>query len=217
MQVGFFKRLRVWLCRWRRVRGFGVQSPSSYRFVRYVINEHDPYYDYLDLREELHQLDTFSRKLGELFFRLSNYCQAPSMMLCGTVPDYADAYIGRGCHHTEVVRCRRLEDVKLSFDSFGESFSDARKPRESSKKASQPGWAIVSLESCGVDWVEYLVSKARPETVLVLLGIYQSRASKRLWKRLQSDARVVITYDLYYCGILMFDTTKSKENFKINF
>ena len=35
-----------WLCRCKYCRGFGVQSPSAYSFIRYVINEHYPYYAY---------------------------------------------------------------------------------------------------------------------------------------------------------------------------
>ena len=41
----------VWLSRIAYCRGFGIQSPSAYRFVRYVINEHYPYYAYADLQK----------------------------------------------------------------------------------------------------------------------------------------------------------------------
>ena len=46
------RRIIVWLCRIRRCRGFGIQSPWAYRIVRYVINEHYPYYAYGPLSEE---------------------------------------------------------------------------------------------------------------------------------------------------------------------
>ena len=38
------QRYLHWLRRIKYCRGFGVQSPSAYRFIRYVINEHYPYY-----------------------------------------------------------------------------------------------------------------------------------------------------------------------------
>ena len=39
----------VWAVRIGHCRGFGVQSPWAYRMVRYVINEHWPYYAYAPL------------------------------------------------------------------------------------------------------------------------------------------------------------------------
>ena len=43
-----------WLRRCGCNRGFGVQSPSAYAFIRYVINEHYPYYAYQELRNGLY-------------------------------------------------------------------------------------------------------------------------------------------------------------------
>ena len=45
----FIRRWLVWLSRIHRVWGFGIQSPTDYAFVRYVVNEHWPYYAYEEL------------------------------------------------------------------------------------------------------------------------------------------------------------------------
>ena len=37
------------------------------------------------------------------------------------------------------------------------------------------------------------------------------------WHEIEADDRTVITYDLYYCGIVFFDKTRYKHNYKINF
>lgn len=66
----------VWLHRIGHCRGFGIQSPSDYWLVRYVINEHWPYYQYTSLGEND---DWLTRKLGKLYFRLSNWRQ-PSVI-----------------------------------------------------------------------------------------------------------------------------------------
>ena len=52
--VYFIKRFIVWLRRVRYSRGFGVQSPWAYRFIRYVVNEHYPYYKYEHLAEQVY-------------------------------------------------------------------------------------------------------------------------------------------------------------------
>ena len=48
-----------WFRRCGYSRGFGVQSPSAYSFIRYVINEHYPYYAYQELQEQLPQLNNY--------------------------------------------------------------------------------------------------------------------------------------------------------------
>ena len=63
-------------------RGFGIQSPWAYRFVRYVVNEHYPYYAYDDLRPLFPHLSKRERRVCELYLRIANHL--PS---CGLPPD----------------------------------------------------------------------------------------------------------------------------------
>lgn len=86
-----FKRCLVWLSRIHRCRGFGIQSPTDYSFVRYVVNEHWPYYAY----EQFSNDDWLTKKLGCLYLRLSNFVQ-PSLMLSDSYQHYWSA----GCHKT---------------------------------------------------------------------------------------------------------------------
>lgn len=71
----------IWLKRCTHCCGFGVQSPSAYRFIRYVINEHYPYYAYEELKEHMNMLSKHQHKLGRLFFRLANFWQ-PDFCYC---------------------------------------------------------------------------------------------------------------------------------------
>ena len=75
----FLKSSWIWLKRCTHCRGFGVQSPSAYRFIRYVINEHYPYYAYEELKEHMNMLSKHQHKLGRLFFRLANFWQQISV------------------------------------------------------------------------------------------------------------------------------------------
>ena len=87
----------VWLRRIGHCRGFGIQSPSDYRFVRYVVNEHWPYYAY----EKLGTGDDWLRcKLGRLFFRLANYLQPDSI---ADLLGYED-YLHAGCRKAAISR-----------------------------------------------------------------------------------------------------------------
>ena len=77
------KRCLVWLSRIHRCRGFGIQSPTDYSFVRYVINEHWPYYAYQQFNSD----DWLVEKLGHLYFRLANWRQ-PTQMLVDEYQQY---------------------------------------------------------------------------------------------------------------------------------
>ena len=55
----------IWLSRIGCCRGFGIQSPWAYSLVRYVINEHYPYYAYECLAKDFPEADAVRRKMGE--------------------------------------------------------------------------------------------------------------------------------------------------------
>ena len=92
------RRWLVWLSRIHHCRGFGIQSPTDYAFVRYVVNEHWPYYAYDDLTDP----DWLRQKLGRLYFRLANWRQPNSMII-----DSYQHYWQAGCKKT-----RFLSDIK---------------------------------------------------------------------------------------------------------
>ena len=171
------KRLKaavVWLCRIGHCRGFGIQSPSDYWMVRYVINEHWPYYQYETLGRND---DWLTRKMGRLCFRLANWLQ-PSVVESNDYKDYLQA----GCRKTK----------------FGESSE----------------LVVMPLENSSLDRLSYIYNKVSPRSVLVVTGI--SKAWK-LWRQIVDDERTGITFDLYYCGIVMFDKKRNKKNYIINF
>ena len=88
MKMNRLHHVLVWLSRIQYCRGFGIQSPTDYRFVRYVINEHWPYYAY----EALGQNDDWlRRKLGLLYFRLANERQPKTIVDWVGFHDYLQA------------------------------------------------------------------------------------------------------------------------------
>ncbi len=169
-----FKRFFVWLSRIHRCRGFGIQSPTDYSFVRYVINEHWPYYGY----EQLEGNDWLTNKLGRLYFRLANWRQ-PTMML---VDDY-QRYLQAGCNKTTFAPIiNKVELARVTIDD-------------------KDGW-------------EVLLSKCDNQSVIVVEGLWRNWER---WHEIEADERTAITFDLYYCGIVFFDKTRYKHNYKINF
>lgn len=89
-------RFFVWLSRLHHCRGFGIQSPTDYWLVRYVINEHWPYYQYATLGKAD---DWLRRKLGLLYFRLANWRQ-PQVIVSSDYNDYWKA----GCQRVTLTQ-----------------------------------------------------------------------------------------------------------------
>lgn len=168
------KAASVWLRRIGHCRGFGIQSPSDYWLVRYVINEHWPYYQY----ERLGRNDDWlTRKQGRLCFRIANWRQ-PAVIESSAFRDYLQA------------GCRKAV--------WGESSE----------------LMVLSLEG---DWrsrLSYIYNKVSADSVLVVTGLSKARD---VWHEIVNDERAVLTFDLYYCGIVLFDKKRDKKNYIVNF
>ena len=174
----------VWLSRIHCCRGFGIQSPTDYAFVRYVVNEHWPYYAY----NELHEGDWLREKLGRLYLRLANWRQ-PAIILSD---DYQQWWLA-GCKKAKCMpNLSPLAPCPLPLNNIE--------------------LAHISINQ----WDDFLsfLPKCDQQTVLVVEDICRNRP---LWQQIARDQRTGTTFDLYYCGIVFFDTKRYKHNYKINF
>ena len=187
-----FKRYIVWLRRMSHSRGFGVQSPSAYRFIRYVLCEHYPYYAYGELRRRYPSLPWLVRKRMELYFRLANYRQADVWTDNGTA-DIAllGDYVGRGCRRTRIA----------SGATGGGAVQIAR---------------VCPTDGCG-EFLDSLLARADSSTVIVVEDIAEHPLARSLWRRLVGSEAVSVSYDLYWVGIAFFDTDRFKTNYIVNF
>ena len=192
-----WKRVLVWLGRIRHCRGFGVQSPNDYRFVRYVINEHAPYYAYDDLARRLPDLDGLTRKMCKLYFRLSNYCQAVNFFDVEPANEAYAMYVNAACHNTQTVALHLQDEMPATCDT----------PFLARAKCCE--------DTMGV--IRRLLEHADDRSVVVVEGIKESRLSKACWKALIEAEQAMVTYDLYYCGIIITTKKRYKKNYIINF
>ena len=164
----------VWLRRIGHCQGFGIQSPTDYRFVRNVINETWPYHAYDEVPEES---DWLKCKLGRLYLRLANECQPRHVIDKVGVMEYVKA----GCKKAEQVE--DVDEVEL---------------------------AIVPVT---IDY-NRLLDRCGEHSIVVFQDIYKQ---KPLWHCIEYDRRVRVTFDLYYCGIVLFDKKRSPHNYIVNF
>ena len=193
------KRIIVWIMRMHCCRGFGIQSPTDYAFVRYVVNEHYPFYSYSDLKSLLPDIDDETRRLCCLYFRMANYLQ-PDVIVCTSGDRAYSAYLQAGCHRAAIV-----DQVK--FGSMAER--DDR---------GVVGLFITPVsDERFVSFVTGISDKLDGRSIMIVEGIHAGRTAKRRWKAVREDERVGVTFDLYYAGIVFFDKRRYKQHYKINF
>ena len=198
------KRALVWIRRMRYSRGFGVQSPWAYRFVRYVVNEHYPYYEYTHLNKEVYGINKFTRKLCRLYFRIANYCQPKLVVDYGSSTTAYRTYFRAGCHSCHV--------VQLSADEKGMDKLD-----DLLAQNAKVDVARISLKGDYRDVVDKLMDHVDRKSLLIIQRIKKNKNTVDYWRELVDDERTGVTFDLYYCGIIFFDNKKFKRNYIVNF
>ena len=192
----------VWLTRMHRCLGFGIQSPKDYAFVRYVINEKWPYYAY----ERLGKNDDWrTRKLGRLYMRLANWRQPTAMER-----DRYEEYWKAGCRSltpNDLSPALSHCNATLCLDREGEGVG-----------GEDRGLRTVELARVDIDddWetVEQLLRRCDERSVVVVEDIWRDW---QRWHDIEQDERVGTTYDLYYCGIVLFDKQRYGHHYKVNF
>lgn len=189
------RRLLVWMRRVHHSRGFGVQSPYDYRFVRYVVNEHWPYYAYEEMKRRLPDIDKRTRKLCRLYFRIANWRQ-PQLILnyCPSSEAYR-SYMHEGCKRATVI------DGTTWHPQADSTVELAR----------------MSLTGNYEQFYDSVATHADQRTLLIVERIKRDKASREFWQRVQQDQRTGVTFDLYYCGIVFFNKQRYKQNYKVNF
>lgn len=182
-----------WIHRMGYSRGFGVQSPSAYSFIRYVLTEHYPYYAYDELKMRFKSFDHATKKKGRLYFRLANYAQASHWFDYHSAEQPYAAYVHEGC--------RKTVFQAIDGKTIPNAFRIAR----------------LSMTEDYQAVYEALCKVATDDSILILEGINDDKDTKAFWKRVQESQKATRTYDLFLCGIIVFDTSKHKHHYIVNF
>lgn len=182
-----------WIHRMGYSRGFGVQSPSAYSFIRYVLTEHYPYYAYDELKMRFKSFNHATKKKGRLYFRLANYAQASHWFDYHSAEQPYAAYVHEGC--------RKTVFQAIDGKTIPNAFRIAR----------------LSMTEDYQAVYEALCKVATDDSILILEGINDNKDTKAFWKRVQESQKATRTYDLFLCGIIVFDTSKHKHHYIVNF
>ena len=173
-----------------RRRGFGVQSPTDYALIRYVLCESWPYYEYASLRHYCRQSGRgcSAHRLGCLLFRIANHTQAHGVFLATEADDFYLHYIHAGCHATELT-----DDI-----------------------ASAP---LIVVDALRLSLLADRDAEARQPfargSIIVAIGIHSSAMAETCWRQLQASDGVGTTFDMYTVGVALTDTERHPHHYEL--
>lgn len=192
----------IWLSRIGCCRGFGIQSPWAYSLVRYVINEHYPYYAYERLTKDFPAVDAVRRKMGEFFLRLANHAQ-PEMVVAVGFDDEDmkrdEAYFRAGCN---------------TLRWMGVRPSDVDSALKTLENASGAHILYVNATAIDAEWLAEAVKRLRTGDFVVVDRLNYNKA---IWQDVVGRLQNIVSFDMYYCGLVYVDPKRYKQNYKINF
>ena len=201
--IYFIKRSVVWLRRAQYSRGFGVQSPWAYKFIRYVVNEHYSYYKYAQLKQQVYGINKCVRKLCRLYFRIANFQQPHSFI------DYLP-----------FSSCYKIYTLAGAKKTLYRPISQDTTPESYTRILAEVGdnsIVRVSLRGNYSEFIDKAIDLLPSTSVLILEHIKRNKETEAYWKSLVADDRTGITFDLYYCGLIFLDKTMIKQDYIVNF
>lgn len=204
VNVNAFSRMCVWISRIGCCRGFGVQSPWAYSFVRYVINEHFPYYQCKSLKERYTDLTKIERKLAEFYMRLANFVQPSKVFAvhhCSRrVNDCMEAYFHAGCKKCKYIVYDRNEGFQPP-----------------SERDSTPVIVYINASFISAEYINNMINELHDGDFIVIEGLKTSAGASLAWNLLKEQLKGVLMFDMYYCGVIFRDSNRYMQHYRINF
>ena len=204
----FARRIWNWCRRFRHRCGYGVHSPSDFFLITSVIYENLPYYAYESLKTSTSskRLPHYREKVNRLLFRLVNYYRPMTLVEVGK---------GNGASF------RYMQAARSSMDAISLDGSDWDETRCQLEKVlvrmKRVDFLHIAHTPYYIEVFEMVFPYLHEGSSVIIGEIYASKEREGWWKRLMTDERVRLTFDLYDIGLMLFDKKRYKQNFIVNF
>ncbi len=192
----------VWVKRFRHRRGWSVQSPFAFRFIKEVLfaNPKHPAYATLAHIRRAHGINSWAR-YDRLLLRLAAFAQPKTAVIFGQNAAVVSQYVKAGHSSAEVFD--ETEDIGHMLTQMAH--------------LSHIDYAYIDADQHAAAFAEAAIRKAHAGSVIIIRHINRTPYMKQLWQCLEEDPRTVVTFDLYYLGIVLFRQGLSKEAHKVCF
>jgi predicted O-methyltransferase YrrM len=171
------------------------------------------------------------QKFGRLLFRMVNYYQPQTILELGTSLGMSTAYLAAANTNARVITMegaaeiaeianqnflslalKNIEIVQGNFDETLSSFIS---------KLSQLDFAFIDgnhRKEPTESYFNQLLNRGGSSSIFVFDDIHWSKEMEQAWETIKNDSRVTCTIDLFFIGIVFFNTSfKEKQNIAIRF
>ena len=202
------RRIWNWCRRFRYRCGYGVHSPSDFFLITSVMYESLPYYAYKPLKaaSSMKSLPHYRERINKLLFRLVNYFRPASLVDVGQGNGDALRYMREARPSMAVVALEGLDkdDTLLRL-------------KKELTKIGKVDFLHIGFTPYYKEVFEVAFPYLHEGSCVVMGDIYTSAEREAWWKERTTDERVVITFDLYDIGLMLFEGKRFKQNYKVNF
>lgn len=197
-----WNRAFMWVRRFRKRKGYNIQSPWAFSIVRHLIFGKDQYYAFLPLKELYNNVKSnkLPRKRYELLFRLANDMQAQEYAFLGGIGELELAYL-------------KAARPKIAHRSIT--------PNSFLASSTEQCLFLVNCEYLTLEEaknnISLVLTHANKKDVLMISGLQRSKALRLFWKSITKHSRVRSSFDLYEAGIVYFNPSHPQKCYLINY
>jgi predicted O-methyltransferase YrrM len=166
---------------------------------------------------------------GRLYNRLIHYFNCKQVLELGTSLGISAAYLSwhndvklctiEGCAETAELASFHFEYLGLNNIKMINGPIDKKLPDYLSESGKLDFVLLDANHSyeptmCYFEWI---LKKMHAKSIMVIHDIHQNKSMERAWKEIIANVQVYCTVDLFYCGLIFFDPTLSKQHHILDF
>jgi len=171
-----------------------------------------------------------SPKYGQLLFRLVNRFKPENILELGTSLGISTLYLAtphrkikvttvEGCSNTakvaqvnfEKIGVKNIELINTTFDNYLPLYLE-----------KTPSLDMVFFDgnhqkAATLDYFDQCITKAHNESIFIFDDIHWSIEMEEAWEVIKKHPKITATIDLFFVGIVFFNSNLSRENFQLKF
>lgn len=169
-------------------------------------------------------------KYGRLFYRMVRYFNPDSIIELGTSLGLSTIYFAsanknipvytlEGCPNTKEVAEQNFKDLGIKnvqpiLGDFKETLPNLLMK---SQKADMVFFDGNHQEQPTLDYFEETLKYSHSKSIFIFDDIHWSDGMTKAWNKIKGHPKTVVTLDLFFVGIVFFDTRLTKQDFLIRF
>ncbi len=224
------RRYLTALSRRRRSAGYGIHSPFGFKFVREVIAQPLPYYNYALLRELRRRViasratpwphsDVIPLSEAKLLFRLANRFQPENILQIGTSYGIAAASLRYANTEAHLYVCLNNGDTFANPSEHIHPYNRiARTLAEYGDTRSDRPFVVVNslVEANQADTLaQWLRKNAGGKSTVIVRNLHRNTLCMEIWSQFTASLTNGQTYTNHKIGIAVVDPKLQREHFNL--